>query len=227
MAEYANTHFETYVKEADLKQQIVMENPVPDNLDQVKKLDDFVRDILKDQRKQKDLDMDVTFRKIQSKNTSVMSPLSKLWMLVGEANRSKEKQISIDKDNIRAYIEKTVLLLDQTSNYIPHFRRYSIFAALHCPAQHSKKMLREDADLLQRHNIFLAKSFANTLRFQLNKKKQAIEIFVKRASKNESSFGIPLPRRRGGVLENRIQNFSSAKGMGNQGKKYSTETTAQ
>ena len=48
MAEYANTHFETYVKEADLKEQIFMENPVPDNLNQVKKLDDFVRDILKD-----------------------------------------------------------------------------------------------------------------------------------------------------------------------------------
>ena len=57
MAEYANTHFETYVKEADLEQQILTENPVPDNLDQVKKLDDFVRDILKDKRKQKDLDM--------------------------------------------------------------------------------------------------------------------------------------------------------------------------
>ena len=52
-------HFETYVKYADLKQQMLMENPVPDNLDQVKKLDDFVRDILKDKRKQKNLDMDV------------------------------------------------------------------------------------------------------------------------------------------------------------------------
>ena len=192
MAEYANTHVETYVKEADLKQQIVMENPVPDNLDQVKKLDDFVRDILKDQRKQKDLDMDVTFGKIQSKNTSVMSPLSKLWMLVGEANRSKEKQISIDKDNIRAYIEETVLFLDQTSNYIPHFRRYSIFAALHCPAQHSKKMLREDADLLQRHNIFLAKSLANTLRFQLNKKNRPLKYLLKGQVKTKALSEYPF-----------------------------------
>ena len=118
MAEYANTHFETYVKEADLKQQILMENPAPDNLDQVKKLDDFVRDILKDKRKQKDLDMTVTFEKIQSKNACVMGPLSKLWMFVEEARRSKEKQIPIDLDNIRAYIEKTVLLLVQTSNHI-------------------------------------------------------------------------------------------------------------
>ena len=96
---------------------------MPDNLDQVKKLDDFVRDILKDKCKQKDLDMDSTFEKIQSKNACVMDPLSKLWMLVEEAHRSKEKQIAIDLDNIRAYIEQTVLLLGQTSNYITYFRR--------------------------------------------------------------------------------------------------------
>ena len=61
---YVNTHFETYVKEADLKQEILTENPVPDNLDQVKKLDDFLHNILKDRCKQKDLDMDSTFEKI-------------------------------------------------------------------------------------------------------------------------------------------------------------------
>ena len=84
MIEYTNTHFETYVKEADLKQRILMKNVVPDNLDKVKKLEDFVRGILKDRQKQKDLDMDFTFEKIQSKNTCVISLLSELWMLVEE-----------------------------------------------------------------------------------------------------------------------------------------------
>ena len=51
MAEYVNTHFGTYVKEADLKEQILMENPVPDNLSQLKKLDNFVHEILKDKHK--------------------------------------------------------------------------------------------------------------------------------------------------------------------------------
>ena len=64
---------------------------MPDYLDQVKKLADFVHDILKDKCKQKDLDMDSTFEKIQSKGACVMGPFSKLWMLVEEARRSKEK----------------------------------------------------------------------------------------------------------------------------------------
>ena len=37
---------------------------MPNNLNQVKKLSDFVRDILRDKNKQKDLDMDVLFEKI-------------------------------------------------------------------------------------------------------------------------------------------------------------------
>ena len=76
MAKYANTHFESYVKEADLKQQILTENLVPDNLDQVKNFNDFVRNICKDKRKQNDLDTDSTYEKIQLKNACVMSPVS-------------------------------------------------------------------------------------------------------------------------------------------------------
>ena len=67
MAEHTNAYFETYVKKAYLKQYFIMDNPVPDNLDYVKKLDYFTRNILKDERKQKDLDMDETFEKIQLK----------------------------------------------------------------------------------------------------------------------------------------------------------------
>ena len=54
-----------YGKEADLKQQILLENPVQGNLDQVKKLDIFVSDILKGKHKQKDWGMDVIFEKKQ------------------------------------------------------------------------------------------------------------------------------------------------------------------
>ena len=64
-----------------------MENLMPDNLDQARKLDDFVCDILKDKHKQKYLDIYVTFEKIQPKNVCVMCSPSNLWMLVEEARR--------------------------------------------------------------------------------------------------------------------------------------------
>ena len=65
-----------------LKKQKLMENLVSDNMDQVNKLDDFVCDVLKYKLKQKYLDMDVTFAKLQLKHVCVMSPLPELGMLV-------------------------------------------------------------------------------------------------------------------------------------------------
>ena len=91
-AKDANAHFETYVKEADLKQQILTENLVPDNLDQVKKLDHFVFDILKDKRKQKCVDMDSTLEKVQSKNVCVRGSLPKFWMILVEARGFKKSR---------------------------------------------------------------------------------------------------------------------------------------
>ena len=128
--------------------------------------------------------MNGIFEKIQSKNACVMDPLLKLWMLVEEARRSKEKQIPIDLDNIRAYIEKTVLLLGQTSNYITYFRRYNILVALNSPAQQSKEMLRQEADLLQRHdrNLF-GKKFSKHLVASAKSKKQTIEILAEKGKK--------------------------------------------
>ena len=51
MANYANKYFEGYVPEDSLKESILCQNPVPDNLDNVKKLDNFLRDILKEKGK--------------------------------------------------------------------------------------------------------------------------------------------------------------------------------
>ena len=47
MANYANEQFHSYVKDTDIKQQILLTNPVPENLNKVKKFDEFGKDILK------------------------------------------------------------------------------------------------------------------------------------------------------------------------------------
>ena len=216
------------MKEADLKQQILIENPVPDNLDQLKNLYGFVHDILKDKRKQKDLEMDATFDKIRLKNTCVIDALSKLWMLVEEVHRSIKKADSPLIWIILEHILRKVLSLSQTSNYITYFRRYNILAAPNSPAQQLKEMLREEADLLQgMSEICLAKSLANTLWLHLNKKNRPLKYFLKRARKNKIPFGIPLQRYQGGFLEDSFEILLRKKDMGNRGKKYLMETTAQ
>ena len=122
-------------------------------------------------------------------------------------------------DNIRAYIEKTVLLLSQISKYITYFRRYNILSAPSCPAQQSKEMLKEEADLLQQHDRDLfGEKFSEHLVDSAKSKSRLSKYLLKRARKNKSHFRIPLQRDRGGVLGNSIQNLISTKDMGNQGK---------
>ena len=44
-----------------------------------------MKGIIKEKRKQKDVDQNETFKKIQSKNINVMGLLSKLWLLIQNA----------------------------------------------------------------------------------------------------------------------------------------------
>ena len=75
MAQYANVNFDIYIKEADLIKTVLIKNPVSENINPVKILDDFVKDIFKDKKKQKDLDFDNILEKIQVRNRPVMGPL--------------------------------------------------------------------------------------------------------------------------------------------------------
>ena len=71
MAQWANVNCNTYIKETDLIKAVLIKNLVSQNIDPVKTLDDFVKDILKDKKKQKDLDFQ-NFQKFKFE-------IDKLW----------------------------------------------------------------------------------------------------------------------------------------------------
>ena len=48
MANYVSKYFEEYFPENSLKEALLCQYPVPDNLDNVMKLDNFLRSILKE-----------------------------------------------------------------------------------------------------------------------------------------------------------------------------------
>ena len=79
MTQYVSINFNTYIKEADLIKAAITKNTLPENINPVKTLNDFVKDILKDNKKQNDLDFDNVFENIQDWNWSVMGPLSETW----------------------------------------------------------------------------------------------------------------------------------------------------
>ena len=112
MAQYANVNFDTYIKEADLI-NVIIKNPVPENINPVKTLVDFVKDILKDKKKQNDLDFDNVLEKIQGRNRSVMGPLSKIRTAVESARLSQEDSVEVDLKEIRSLWNKLFCCWDK------------------------------------------------------------------------------------------------------------------
>ena len=94
-------HSDTYIKEADVIKTALIKNPVPENINPVKALDDFVRDIVKDKKKQKNLNFDNDLAKFQGQTRSVMGPLSNTWTAVGSAILSHEYSVEVDLKEIQ------------------------------------------------------------------------------------------------------------------------------
>ena len=62
------------------------------------KIGEFVKDILKEKHKQKEVDQKATFKGLQSKNANVMGPLSRFWLLIEKALASEEEQVPTELD---------------------------------------------------------------------------------------------------------------------------------
>ena len=78
MTEYANENLEKFIPDKDVKEVILLKLPRPENIDPVKKLDDFLSELLKQKKKTVDITIDGTSEKIQDKAIDIMGPLSKL-----------------------------------------------------------------------------------------------------------------------------------------------------
>ena len=60
----------------------MIETPTPEDLDPVKKLDDYQLEFLKQEKRPQDSTVDNTLEKVQEKVLDVMGSLSKLWVMV-------------------------------------------------------------------------------------------------------------------------------------------------
>ena len=67
-----------YIPEKDVKEVILIKPSRPENLDSVKKLDDYLQELLKQKKRPQDIVTDNTLGKVQDKVLDIMGPLSKL-----------------------------------------------------------------------------------------------------------------------------------------------------
>ena len=77
---------------------------MPDNIDNVKKLDYFLKDILKERRKTNEQNMENVLEKFQRKTVDVMGRLSKLWSILERVKGAGEDVPQISINNLFHYV---------------------------------------------------------------------------------------------------------------------------
>ena len=108
MASYANKYFEEFIPEGDLKEAILTQSPVPENMDTVKKLDDFLKDLLKEKKKTNGQNLQNIFEKLQNKTRDVMGPLTKLRKILEEAKQAEDEAVQISVNELLFYVAQIV-----------------------------------------------------------------------------------------------------------------------
>ena len=117
-ASFGNTQFEKYIPEESLHGTTCEVHPIPNNLNQVKKMDEFLKYLLKQKNKNNSLVIDKILGKIQKKALSLTSPLSKVWLKLENVKKSDAPPLSLDK--IRSLLEQNIcLMVKQVSRFCP------------------------------------------------------------------------------------------------------------
>ena len=247
LAEYANPKFRIFIPDKDIKEQILVENPVPENLPQVKKLDNFMQDILVEKFQTKAVAMDNIYEKFQRKNLDVMGPLSRLWHLLEQAmgSNSEDENATISIADLLHCVEQTVTLVGQNNNTISYHRRLNILNGIMTNHIQAKTMLKEKASLLEKddENLF-GKDFREQMNETLKAKKQTREVMAdigkpfsgsssqKRYRGGGRNFTVSLPKNqvyRDNNFQNSYNNFpnSSSSRGGSYRKQNFTFTRGQ
>ena len=114
MLGYVIEHFEKYIKETDVQETLLDDNPLPGNMRGRKDIDNYLKKIILEAKKPRKLEQDRSLEKIQQKVLNIMGPLSKLRVGVDEDNCSgKSGRMSLEDLSIA--IEQTVVLVGQAS----------------------------------------------------------------------------------------------------------------
>ena len=94
-----------------------------------------------------------------------MGPLSKLWNILEGAKGAEEDPVQISINDLLHYVEKTVLLLGQSSNAIAHHRRLIVLGSVANSQYQVRSMLKEKASHFCKNmmNIYSEKSSGTML----------------------------------------------------------------
>ena len=111
LASYANKYLQKLVQDKNLKDSISNENPVPTNITKPWKLDKYFKELLEKNCAKRELTLDGTLEKNQSKTLNIVEPVSKIWFRFEEALAPENNMVQLDLNEFIQYLEQSVMLV--------------------------------------------------------------------------------------------------------------------
>ena len=93
-------------------------------------LDDFLKQIMEEKQKGKELALDKLLRKFQEKTLNIMGPMSRLWHTLENASNSEEQKVELSIDDFRVIIEQSITLTGQLFNSLTFQRRLDVLQSI-------------------------------------------------------------------------------------------------
>ena len=203
MNDYVNDLFSHYTPDKDIQESIMQYNPVPNNMVVCTDLDDFLKQIMEEKQKGKELALDKLLRKFQEKTLNIMGPMSRLWHTLENASNSEEQKVELSIDDFRVIIEQSITLTGQLFNSLTYQRRLNVLQSITTKDSKAKQLLRDKASLLESNGKHLfGSNFEEDIIKTLKSKKKCEELLKKHWSPqtNQKPFqkGPPQQNRGGG-----------------------------
>ena len=132
LASYINKYMSIHVQEKDVREKILQNNPVPQNVKVCQRLDEYIKELLLENKRSSTLYHEKILKGIQEKIVSVLAPLTKLWSFTEEERESiaPDDETADGHQEIASLSEQTILLVSQVFNPVAYQRRLNVLNTL-------------------------------------------------------------------------------------------------
>jgi len=201
MINYLNEKFTAFIKDKELNEQVIGENPVPEaNCLKAPKIDSYVEEIFESANKSFGWEADTSLTKVQYRICNIMGPLGRLWLNL-EQIRTGESSDELDLFDCLKLIEQSITLIGQTNVSLIYARRMNVLGRLTGDSKKAKKLLHKHEACLNSKKSLFGKEFYKALTKASKIKKSSKEISMHLSGKiqapSRGSFNTSGHRGRG------------------------------
>ena len=177
MTEYVNDHFQTFLRKKGVHDSILMENPIPSNVDQPQTVDDFIVPLMLKNKTA----VDLSLRKVQQKT---VGPLARVWKALEDVKNDPTFTLSLEE--VVTNMGKTVLLSGQAFQAATYHLWFNAISSVMKDHRKPEETLNEKSDLLSgEHRMLFGDKFQHYIT-EIVKTRQKSEELFKSMSKGKS-----------------------------------------